>query len=161
MIGAKCCVVPTWTTSSKRSNFQEPVTWEKLDPALPPAKSAGRVRVAKQWLTDSPTASDWPAAPLRSKVWVQSQCEWERVVEGCAERGFFTLLRPDEVFHAGGAPVLNGLFLALKKRQDRSNKWAARTSNDHQRYLSKRLPSIACRRHQSTSLSLPVVWDPV
>ena len=64
----------------------EPVTWEQLEPARPPAESAGRVRaadraegIAKQWLADHHRClldeTESPVAPRRAKVWVQSQDE--------------------------------------------------------------------------------------
>ena len=103
--------------------FPEPVTWKQLEPALPPAESAGRVGaadlaegLAKQWLTDFHRCLlDETECQLHLLTVRYGSSPKTNAVDGCAKRGLFTFLRPTQVFHAGGAPVLNGLF-GVKKR---------------------------------------------
>jgi len=104
----------------------ELVTWAQLEPGLPPPGKAACVRaadLAEGWLQSClrcpgncllPEA-DWPESPPPGKVWVESDEEWAKICRGAAERGLFTFLKKDEVFHARGEPVLNGLFGVPKK----------------------------------------------
>ena len=104
----------------------EMVTWAQIEPALPPAGKAACVRtlsLAEGWLADCLREPErcllppeqWPSSPPPGRVWVEDDSEWHRVCSGAAERGIFTFLRKDEVFHAKGEPVLNGLFGVPKK----------------------------------------------
>ena len=46
---------------------------------------------------------------------MESDAEWERIVEGCAERGVFGFLRREEVFQVRGEPLFLGAFGTPKK----------------------------------------------
>ena len=106
--------------------MQHAVTWAQLEPALPPVGQAASVRAAdftsgflRECLEDPSHAlcaeAVWPETIPQGRVWVESAEEWLRICEGAARRGVFTFLRRDEIFHARGQPVLNGLFGIEKK----------------------------------------------
>ena len=112
--------------SGEEVHMPEAVTWAQLEPALPPMGTAARVRaldLAEGWLRErllDPKKClldemDWPVEPAKARVWVASDSEWVRICRGAAERGLFAFLQEEDVFHAGGRPVFNGLFGVPKK----------------------------------------------
>ena len=104
----------------------EIVTWRQLEPALPPAGTAAQVRaadLAEGWLKECLEdpfkcllpESLWPDEPPRARVWVEDEEEWLKICKNGAERGVFTFLKKEEVFHANGKAVFNGMFGVSKK----------------------------------------------
>ena len=51
------------------------------------------------------------------QVWVESHKDWHEICAGAAERGIFTFLKEQNVFHFQGKPLLNGLFGVGKKNK--------------------------------------------
>ena len=104
------------------------VTWRQLEPALPPPGNAGCVRAAdllEGWARacmEDPTKTllpedRWPYELPQPRVWVESQKDWHEICAGAAERGIFTFLKEQGVFHIQGRPLLNGLFGVEKKNK--------------------------------------------
>ena len=104
------------------------VTWRQLEPALPPRGKAGCVRAAdllEGWARacmEDPTKTllpedKWPDELPQPQVWVESQNDWHEICAGAAERGIFTFLEEQDVFHFQGKPLLNGLFGVEKKNK--------------------------------------------
>ena len=59
----------------------------------------------------------WPDELPQPQVWVESQKDWHEICAGAAERGIFTFLKEQDVFHFQGKPLLNGLFGVEKKNK--------------------------------------------
>ena len=104
------------------------VTWRQLEPALPPPGKAGCVRASdllEGWARacmEDPTKTllpedKWPDELPQPQVWVESQKDWHEICSGAAERGIFTFLKEQDVFHFQGKPLLNGLFGVEKKNK--------------------------------------------
>ena len=99
---------------------------EQLEPALPLSGNAGCVRTAdlmEGWARacmEVPTKTllpedKWPDELPQPRVWVERQKDWHEICAGAAERGIFTFLKEQDVFHFQGRPLLNGLFGAETK----------------------------------------------
>ena len=52
----------------------------------------------------------WPDELPQPQVWVENQEEWNEICAGAADRGIFTFLKKQDIFHFRGTPLLNGLF---------------------------------------------------
>ena len=50
-------------------------------------------------------------------MWAKSQKDWHEICAGAAERGIFTFLKEQDVFHFQGKPLLIGLFGVEKKNK--------------------------------------------
>ena len=59
----------------------------------------------------------WPDELPQPQVWVESQKDWHEICAGAAERGIFTFLKEQDVFHFQGKPLFNGLFGVEKKNK--------------------------------------------
>ena len=53
---------------------------------------------------------EWPQPVPQANVLVASCDDWEDICKGCAQRGLFTFLRPQDVFSCDGEARLNGMF---------------------------------------------------
>ncbi|CAK0801859.1 unnamed protein product [Prorocentrum cordatum] len=106
----------------------EKVTWEQIEPALPPVGQSARVRatglvqgVLKHYLENPQLCllpeGEWPPAVPTAKVWVDSEAEWHRICQGAARRGIFSFISARDVFKVKGVPVLNGLFGVPKRNK--------------------------------------------
>jgi len=93
------------------------MTWEQVKPALPKKGKAGAVRLLD--LCDGMMAEvvrnpdillkpecEWKLPPVKPKAqWVLDDEEWRKIVVGCAERGIFRFLKPEELLYVDGRPV--------------------------------------------------------
>ena len=104
------------------------VTWKQLEPALPPRGKAACVRAAdllEGWprtCMEDPKKTllpeeSWPDELPKPQVWVENQEEWNEICAGAADRGIFTFLKKQDIFHFRGTPLLNGLFGVEKKNK--------------------------------------------
>ena len=104
------------------------VTWRQLEPALPPPGNAGCLRAAdllEGWARacmEDPTKTLLPEDKRpdelpQPQVWVESQKDWHEICAGAADRGIFTFLEEQDVFHFQGRPVLNGTVRSRKEEQ--------------------------------------------
>ena len=88
---------------------------------MPPPGKAGCVRAAdllEGWARacmEDPTKTllpedKWPDQLPQPQELVESQKDWHEICAGAAERGIFTFLNEQDVFHFHNKPLLNGLF---------------------------------------------------
>ena len=95
---------------------------------MPPPRKAGCVRAAdllEGWARacmEDPTKTccqriSGPDELPQPQVWVESQKDWHEICAGAAERGIFTFLKEQDVFHFQGKPLLNGLFGVEKRNK--------------------------------------------
>ncbi|CAK0803102.1 unnamed protein product [Prorocentrum cordatum] len=100
------------------------LTWEQIEPALPPADRCGRLRAVdfckprvRRYLEEPiemlVPLDCFPARPKPGKV-MASSTEIVRIGRGLLERGLVAPLRRSDLLHIHGEPVVNGLFGALK-----------------------------------------------
>ncbi|CAK0857372.1 unnamed protein product, partial [Prorocentrum cordatum] len=106
----------------------EKLTWEQIEPALPPVGQSARVRatglvqgVLKHNLENPQLCllpeGEWPTAVPTAKVWVDGEADWHRICQGAARRGIFSFISERDVFKVKGTPVLNGLFGVPKRNK--------------------------------------------
>ena len=104
-------------------------TWKQLEPALPPRGKVACVRAAdllEGWARacmEDPKKTllpedKWPDELPQPQVWIENQEEWHEICAGAAERGIFTFLKEQDIFHFRGKPLLNGLFGVEKKNKN-------------------------------------------
>ncbi|CAK0891233.1 unnamed protein product [Prorocentrum cordatum] len=100
------------------------LTWEQIEPALPPADRCGRLRAVdfceprvRRYLEEPiemlVPLDCFPARPKPGKV-MASSTEIIRIGRGLLERGLVAPLRRSDLLHIRGEPVVNGLFGVLK-----------------------------------------------
>ena len=99
------------------------VSWRQLEPALPPPGNAGCVsrglagRLGTGLHGRSYQNPKWPDDLPQQQVWVEPKGLVRDLRCGAAERGIFTFLKEQDVFHFQGEPLLNGRFGVEKKNK--------------------------------------------
>ena len=59
----------------------------------------------------------WLDELQQPQVWVENQEEWHEICAGAADRGIFTFLKEQNIFHFRGKPLLNGLLAVRSGRE--------------------------------------------
>ena len=96
------------------------VKWRQLEPGCVRAADLleGWARACMEDPTKTLLPEDkWPDELPQPQVWVESQKDWHEICAGAAERGIFTFLKEQDVFHFQGKPLLSGLFVVEKKNK--------------------------------------------
>ena len=109
-----------------------PLRLEELLPGLPIRGVAGSLSAAaaatggiKDWVCDPSLTlkppEQWPKVVPKARI-NASKTEWYRVCRVLFDRGLIEAIPLENVFHAGGVPVLNGAFSVEKKVKQREVK---------------------------------------
>ena len=109
-----------------------PLRLEELLPGLPIRGVAGSLSAAaaatggiKDWVCDPSLTlkppEQWPKVVPKARI-NASKTEWYRVCRVLFDRGIIEAIPLENVFHAGGVPVLNGAFSVEKKVKQREVK---------------------------------------
>lgn len=102
-----------------------PLRLEELEPGLPVKGTAGALSAVaaatgavRDWVRDPyltlKPQDQWPLKVPQARI-NGTKSEWYRVCKVLYERGIIESIPLEKVFHAHGAPVLNGAFAVLKK----------------------------------------------
>ncbi len=97
-----------------------PLTWDQVEPGLPPEELAGSVDAAtiaapnlRRYLEDPALSikprSAWPPRLLQTRVRAEAQ-DWQRILVGLFRRRIITFLTDDELIYWHGDALLNGAF---------------------------------------------------
>ena len=97
-----------------------PLTWNQVEPGLPPEELAGSVDAAgiaapnlRRYLEDPSLSvkprNAWPRQLLQTRVRAEAH-EWQRILVGLYRRRIITFLTDDELVYWRGEALLNGAF---------------------------------------------------
>ena len=102
-----------------------PLRLGELLPGLPDGNVAGSLDAAatadeevRQWLENPEQCllprELWPVTLPRASMNVKKE-DWPKIAQTLVERNILVPIEYEDIFQAGGAPVLNGMFCVLKK----------------------------------------------